>query len=34
MKWNNVKAILKLAVVNNKITEEQASFLEDKYNRE
>ena len=34
MKWNNIKAILKLAVVNNKITEEQASFLEDKYNRE
>ena len=34
MKWNNIKALLKLAVANNKLTEEQANFLEDEYNRE
>ena len=34
MKWNNIKALLRLAVVNNRITEEQAYFLENKFNRE
>lgn len=27
MKWDNIKALLRLAVVNNKLTEEQAKFL-------
>lgn len=28
MKWENIKALLILAVVNNNITEEQSKFLE------
>ena len=34
MKWNNIKTLLRLAVVNNRITEEQAYFLEKKFSRE
>lgn len=34
MKWENIKSLLNLAVVNNRITEEQAQFLEKEFNRE
>lgn len=34
MKWENVKALLKLAVMNKKITKEQSEFLEKQYCRE
>ena len=34
MKWNNIKALLKLAVVNNRLTEKQAQFLENKYRKD
>lgn len=34
MKWNNIKALLRLAIVNNGLTEEQAKFLGNKFNRE
>ena len=34
MKWENIKSLLNLAVVNNRITKEQAQFLEKEFNRE
>lgn len=34
MKWENIKALLRLAVVNNRITKEQAEFLEKEFCRE
>ena len=34
MKWENIKSLLNLAVVNNRITKEQAEFLEKEFNRE
>ncbi len=34
MKWENIKSLLRLAVVSNNITEEQAQFLEKKFCRE
>lgn len=34
MKWQNIKALLRLAIVNGRITREQADFLENKYCRE
>ncbi len=34
MKWENIKSLLKLAVVNNNLTKEQAQYLEKKFNRE
>ena len=34
MKWENIKALLRLAVVNKKLTEEQAEFLEKEFYRE
>lgn len=34
MKWENIKSLLKLAVINNKLTKEQAQFLEEKFCRE
>lgn len=34
MKWENIKSLLRLAVVNNNLTEQQAKFLEVKYCRE
>lgn len=34
MKWENIRALLRLAVVNNNITEEQAKFLENEFCRE
>lgn len=34
MKWENIRALLRLAVVNNNITEEQAKFLEKEFYRE
>lgn len=34
MKWENIKALLRLAVVNNRLTNEQAQFLEWKLYKE
>lgn len=34
MKWENIKALLKLAKVNNRLSNEQVDFLIKKYNRE
>ena len=34
IKWKNIKSLLKLAVINNKLTKEQAQFLEKEFNRE
>ena len=34
MKWENIKSLLNLAVVNNRITKEQAQFLEKEFCRE
>ena len=34
MKWENIKSLLRLAVVSNNITEEQAKFLEKEFCRE
>ena len=34
MKWENTKSLLRLAVINNRITRENANFLIEKYNRE
>lgn len=34
MKWENIRRLLRLAVVNGHLTERQADFLEKKYTRE
>ena len=34
MKWENIRRLLRLAVVNGRLTERQADFLEKKYTRE
>lgn len=34
MKWENIKALLNLAVINNKITKLEAEFLKQKFSRE
>lgn len=34
MKWENIKSLLRLAKVNNRLTSEQVNFIIDKYNRE
>ncbi len=34
MKWENIKALLNLAKVNNRFTQEQVDFIIEKYNRE
>lgn len=34
MKWENIKALLRLAKVNDRLSDEQVNFLIDKYNRE
>ena len=34
MKWENIKSLLKIAVINNKLTKEQAQFLEKEFCRE
>lgn len=34
MKWKNIEALLRLAIVNKRITKEQANFLINKFNRE
>lgn len=34
MKWENIKSLLKLAVVNNNLTKEQAKFIEKEFFRE
>lgn len=34
MKWENIKTLLRLAVINNRLTKEQAEFLEKEFCRE
>lgn len=34
MKWENIKALLRLAIVNKRITREQANLIESKYCKE
>ncbi len=34
MKWENIRVLLRLAVVNNGLTEQQAEFLEKEFCRE
>ena len=34
MKWENIRTLLRLAVVNNRLTEQQAKFLEKEFCRE
>lgn len=34
MKWENIKALLRLAVVNERLTEQQVEFLEKEFCRE
>ena len=34
MKWENIRSLLRLAVVNERLTEEQAEFLEKEFCRE
>ncbi len=34
MKWENIRALLRLAVVNDRLTEQQAEFLEKQFCRE
>lgn len=33
-KWNNIKSLLKLAQINNKLSSEQVNLIIEKYNRE
>ena len=34
MKWENIRTLLRLAVVNNRLTEQQVKFLEKEFCRE
>ena len=34
MKWENIKSLLNLAVINNRLTREQDNYLKEKFNRE
>lgn len=34
MKWENIKSLLRLAKVNNRLTEQQVNFIIENYNRE
>ena len=34
MKWENIKALLNLAKINNRLTQKQVNFIIEKYNRE
>lgn len=34
MKWENIKALLRLAKVNNRLSSNQVKFIIEKYNRE
>lgn len=34
MKWENIKSLLRLAVINDKLAKEQAKFIEKEFNRE
>ena len=34
MKWENIKALLRLAKINNRLSEAQVEFIINKYNRE
>jgi len=33
-KWNNIKSLLRLAKINNRLSSEQVDFIIEKYNRE
>lgn len=34
MKWENIKSLLRLAKVNNRLTEQQVNFIIERFNRE
>lgn len=34
MKWENIKSLLRLAEVNNRLTEQQVNFIIENFNRE
>lgn len=34
MKWENIKSLLRLAKVNNRLTEQQVNFIIENFNRE
>ena len=34
MKWENIKSLLNLAVINNSLSKQQANFLKEKFCRE
>lgn len=34
MKWENIKSLLRLAKINNRLSSEQVNLLIEKYNRE
>lgn len=34
MKWNNIKSLLNLAVINNRLTKEQAEYLKETFYRD
>ncbi len=34
MKWKNIKALLRLAIVNKRLSDEQVDYIIKKYNRE
>lgn len=34
MKWENIKSLLNLAVINNRLTRQQADYLKEKFCRE
>ena len=34
MKWENIKSLLNLAVINNSLSKQQANFLKEKFSRE
>ena len=34
MKWDNIKSLLNLAVVNDRLTRQQSNYLKEKFNRE
>ena len=34
MKWDNIKSLLRLAKVNNRLTEEQVNYIIENFNRE
>ena len=34
MKWDNIKSLLNLAVINNRLTRQQADYIKEKFYRE